>query len=286
MKLGKIAGVSFRFNLFFLFLCILYSYLGLLCEILMIIAALLIHEMAHALVAAGLEIKISEVELFPFGGQAKVQDFTGLEPEKEIYLALAGPLISLSVAAFLYFLDINPGSSNLQFFIKMNFYLAVFNFLPALPLDGGRAFRALISPFIGYKKASRLAAVSGKIIAMAISAYGCYLSYIDFSGANYILIGAFLYWAARREEKNLIYAFMRFLLKKKGELKQKGFLSSRQIVCQFHTPLKAILDSSSPHYYILAVVLDEGHNVIGIYTEAQLIECLLEKGPGATFKDV
>lgn len=252
----------------------------------MIIAALIIHEMAHALVAAGLEIRISEIELLPFGGQAKLHDFTALEPEKEIYLALAGPLISMSVAAFFYFLNINPGSTNLQLFIKINFCLGIFNFLPALPLDGGRALRAALSPLMGYKRSTRLASVSGKLIAIAISGYGAYLSYINFSGANYILIGAFLFWAARREEKYLFYAFMRFLLKKKGELSQKGFLSSRQIVCQIHTPLKVILDSASPRYYILAVVVDEGHNVIGIYTEAQLIECLLEKGPLATFKDV
>ncbi len=284
MRLARIAGIDFKVNKFFLLLCLVYILLGLGQEVLLVTTAVLVHELAHSMVALNLGVKISEVELLPFGGQARVENFTGLEPKKEIYVALAGPLMSLSLAALFFFLL--PDRTDLSgLFININLFLGVFNFLPALPLDGGRVLRAALSRPLGYRKATLRAVFMGKIIAFLLVLTGVYFVYTSRSGANLIIIGLLLYWAASQERKLLAYAFMRFLINKKGQLARHGFMECQQIVAAQDTLVKKILDNSRPSHYLTVLIIGDDESVIGVRSESELIECLLEKGPAASIKD-
>jgi stage IV sporulation protein FB len=284
MILGKVAGIRIRINWLFLLLCAVYTYLGLGIEILVIFAAVLLHELSHTIMAAILKVRVAEIELLPFGGQAKIEDFTGLDPDREIYIALAGPIMSLSLAALFYFL---PPTIPLKtaWLIQINLFLGIFNFLPALPLDGGRILRAWLSLHIGYKRATSISAGVGKGIAVLICAYGGYLLYLQQSGANYILAGIILFWAARREGLLLSYAFMRYLVNKKNELADKGFLASHQVVGFEDTLVKSILESTRPSYYTVVLVLDKQHQPLGLISEAKMIDCLFSQGPRVRLKD-
>jgi len=277
--------VRIRINLFFLLLCALYIALGLTAEVLFILGAVLIHEISHVIMALALGVKVKEIELLPFGGQAKIEDFTGLEPDYEIYIALAGPLISLSVAGVFYFLQARITSSYLPLFININLWLGIFNLCPALPMDGGRILRALLSQAIGYKKATQRAAALGKLIAVGFVLIGFYQIYFQHSGANYVVVGMLLFWAAHREGKLLIYAFMRYLVHKKGELSKHGVLPAQQIISRGDTPIKKILDSTRPSYYLVVMAVDEDDHLIGMRSESELIECFFEKGPGSRLRD-
>lgn len=286
MRLGKFAGVNIKLNWFFLVFSLIYCSLGMGYEILIIFSSVFLHELAHTLMAGILGVKVSEIELLPFGGQSKIEDFTGLDPDREIYIALIGPIFSLSIAGFFYFLYSGPRSDLLQLFIYINFFLGIFNLLPALPLDGGKVMRAFLSKIQGYKKATSTAALFGKIIALCIFLYGSYLSLTTFNGANYIVIGFLLYWSARQEGKFLAYSFMRFLVNKKSELSKSGFLPVKHLVSHEDTLVKKILESSRPSYYLIISILDEKHSIVAVFTEAELIEGLFEKGPLLRLKDL
>ncbi len=265
-------------------LAILYTSLGLGREIIVILSAVFLHEIAHILMALKQGIKVAEIEIMPFGGQAQIEDFTGLDPGKEIYLALAGPMMSLLVAGSFYFLQPYL-DADLQFFININLLLGLFNLLPALPLDGGKVFRSLLSPLLGFKRSTKITAFLGQIIALLLFTGGIYLSFARLTGANYIIVGILLFWAARRESRLLSYSFMRYLLHKKAELARKGFLPCKQLVAYNHTPIKDILNATAPNYYLLVVSLDEKHHPLGMLSEVELIECFLEEGPRILLKD-
>jgi stage IV sporulation protein FB len=284
MKLGTIAGVQLKANPLFLLLLVLYGCLGLMEEAFIILASLLLHEIAHTGMAFIQGVRVAEIELMPFGGQAKIEDFTGLDPEPEIYVALAGPLISLSLAAIFDFLVVSDKPA-VGLFVTFNYFLGIFNLLPALPLDGGRVTRALLSTRIGYRKATVYIALTGKILALGIAGWGAYQTYLQQNAANFIIIGVFLFWAAAREGKLLAYSFMRYLIHKKGELSRQGYLPSHQMVVQPETAIKKILHNTRPTYYILAVIINENHQILEVLTEAELIECLFELGPRATCSD-
>lgn len=285
MVLGRIAGVKIRVNLFFLLLAIIYALLGLGLEITIIVASLLVHEMAHTLVALLLGVKVRDIEILPFGGQARIEDFTGLEPDVEIYIALAGPLVSLFLAALCYFIFPWPNQQMVSFLIRLNLCLGAFNLLPALPLDGGRILRAALSPSRGFKKATRQAALMGQMLGTVLTGAGIYLCFRNWPGINLIVIGIFLFWAARREKLYLSYAFMRFLINKKAELARMGLLTAHQVVAHPQTRIARILDQAQPTHYLLIAIIDPADNIVGIVGEARLIEILLEKGPRATLVD-
>ena len=281
MRFARIAGIEIKINIFFLIIAIIYGFLGLGAEIIIIFASVILHEIAHTIVGSLLGIKIAEIEMFPFGGQASLESFHGLDPVKEVFTAMAGPLCSLSIAAVFYFLPLAPFSEQLDFLIKLNLTLGLFNFLPFLPLDGGRVLRAALSKSIGFKKATRIAATIGKAAGILMVSGGAYLTYYYFSGANLILVGIMLFWSAHQEGKLLMFSFMRFLVRKKGELSARGFLPARQIVSSPEARIKNLLAETMPTYYMLVVVIDKNHGVAGILSEAELIEQLLEDGPAA-----
>lgn len=285
MLVGKIGGIRIRINLLVLLLGGLYAYLGLAVEILLILAAVLIHEIAHVIMARLMGVRVAEVDLLPFGGQAKMEDYTGLDPEQDIYLALAGPAASLSAAGIFYFLQEQIISPYLPMFININLFLGLFNLCPGLPMDGGHILRAVLSKFIGYKRATSRTAALGKIIAVGIMGWGGYQLYYQQSGINFIVVGALLLWAAHREGRLLAYAFMRYLVNKKSELAKHGLLPAQQVVSREDTLLKVILESARPNFYLVVVAMDENDNVVGMHSEAKLIECFFDKGPGARLRD-
>ncbi len=282
MKLGRVAGIGIKVNLLFLLLAIIDVCLGLGLEVLSITVSLIMHEMAHTLVAVFSGVHITEIELLPFGGQARIEDFTGLEPENEIYIALAGPLVSLTLAGFFYFL---PLVQYAKLLFTINLLLGLFNLLPALPLDGGRILRALLSIKQGYKQATQVSSHLGLLISAGLIAYGIYQAFANLNGANYIVIGVFLFWAARREQKYFAFFFMRYLVHKKAELVQKGFLPARHLASYPETPVKKVLAQSQATYYLMVVLLDREDRVIDMLSEARLIETFLTKGPQANLAD-
>ena len=285
MRLGRLAGVRLKVHPLLLLLALVYVWLGLGLEVLLVLKAVLLHELAHLVAARSLQVTVEEVELLPFGGQAKVEDFTGLDPEKETIIAVTGPACSLTLAAVFYFLTPYLSMAKAEFFTTVNLFLGLFNLLPVLPLDGGRILRAQLSRRQGYKKATARVARLGQIAGAALIIWGIYETLSWLTGLNLILAGIILFWSARREGQLLAYSFMRYLVNKKGDLARHGHLPAQQYVSKPETLVKTILQASSPTYYLLVVVISEDHQVQGLVTEAELIECLFEKGPLAKISD-
>lgn len=285
LVIGKIAGVKIRLNLLLLLLGLLYASLGLVREILLVFSAVLLHELAHLLTAYLLNIHIKEIELWPFGGQAQLEDYLALEPEKEILLALSGPLFSLSLAGASYYFAGFFSEPWRTMSFHTNLILAGFNSLPALPLDGGHICQAWLASRIGYRKANRLMSSTGQILGLGMTAAGIYWTLKGGPGVNLVLVGLFLVWAAYRERRFLGFAFMRFLVRKKKELSQAGFLPARQLVGTPVTPIKQLLQTVGPSTYLIVSVVDEQYRIIDFRGEAELIELLLEKGPDARLGD-
>ena len=170
-------------------------------------ASLLLHEIAHSVVARRFGIPIKSITLFLFGGVAELQS----EPQSaraEFWVALAGPVMSLTLslgfwalAGVLSLLQANQALVEiLSYLCVINLVLALFNLVPAFPLDGGRILRAYLwhrqKDLLG---ATEIAAKSGEIVAYVLMALGV-LSLVQggiISGVWYMMIGSFVLTAAR-----------------------------------------------------------------------------------------
>ena len=146
---------------------------------LLFFGSVLFHELSHSVVAQHYKIRVVSITLFLFGGLARIER----EPSKaiqEFNIAIAGPLASGFLACGFFGLTrlfpyIQTVGALATWLARINFTLAVFNLLPGFPLDGGRIFRAIVwGATNNFEKATRVAGVSGKLIACAMILWGAW----------------------------------------------------------------------------------------------------------------
>jgi len=160
-------------------------------------ASVLLHEVGHAVVARALGVPILGISLFPFGGVAKMAGMPR-GPRDEIAIAIAGPLVSLSLAGGLLILSgLAPGGLGvlLGYLARINGMLGLFNLLPALPMDGGRVLRAWLAQRRGFVPATLTAVRVSRAVAWGMMGVGLVSASIWLG-----LIGLFVLMAAGREE--------------------------------------------------------------------------------------
>jgi Zn-dependent protease len=185
---------------------------------LLFFVSLILHELGHALVARRSGIEITGIDLWFFGGVAKMSRDTH-SPGEEFRVAFAGPLVTLAIvglctaigvaldggnfidtAVFERGVTTDPALLLLGYLATINAALFVFNLIPGFPLDGGRIARAIAWKLTGEKaKATRFAGRSGQLIAYAMAGYGVYLMLTGTvaSGLWLAVLALFLAQAAR-----------------------------------------------------------------------------------------
>lgn len=289
MKIGRLLGVNIYLNPFFLALLALFFVAGVLEKGLLAFAVVLVHEFSHTFVARRLNVAVSEVELLPFGGVTRMSGDLTLDPLKETLVAAAGPfsnfcLIGLALASKNYgFWNQSLG----PFFLQCNILIAFFNLLPALPLDGGRVYRAFLAGRIGLKRATYKAAGLGQAWAGLITGAGAVSLAVGWSGLDIIITGLFLLYAATREKISAPYFFIKHLAQKKNELLREGKLPGSFFVALENVPLGQVVKGFVPGKYHLVVVLGtEDLAFMGVAGEDSILEAMLELGLDVPVGDV
>jgi Zn-dependent protease/CBS domain-containing protein len=161
-------------------------------------AGVLLHEFGHSLVALRYGYEIESVTLWLLGGVASFEEF----PEDwrhELVIAVAGPAVSVlvGVGSYAVFLGLPAGFAPARFVLGylavLNVVLAVFNLLPAFPMDGGRILRALLARSQPRAQATQQAAAVGKAFAFGLAILGLFANFF------LILLAFFIYIAAASE---------------------------------------------------------------------------------------
>ncbi len=160
-----------------------------------------LHELGHSLVAMRYGCRAREIVLLPIGGMARM-DCLPRSPRGEMRIVIAGPAVSLALAWLFGSLrgsgsaaPATAGAALADQLHRINLMLALFNLIPSFPMDGGRIFRAWLSPWIGRLAATRLAAWIGQGFAIALIVWALWPPLSLMTAA----LGFFLYHAARME---------------------------------------------------------------------------------------
>lgn len=186
-----------------------YLFMSIIAALLLFVSVLL-HELSHSLVAQAKKIKVESITLFFFGGVAGISD-EDMSPKSEFMMAIAGPLFSLVLAAVFYgIMKLNLGIiwNAITFYLyQLNFVLALFNLIPGFPLDGGRAFRAILYwHYKDLKKATKIAVAGGKLFAGILIFLGILQLIVQIgSGLWLIILGGFLYFISGLSYEQVVF---------------------------------------------------------------------------------
>jgi stage IV sporulation protein FB len=278
MHIARIFNIDIVINIFLIPVIGLVILFGNGKEFAAIFLILVIHEIGHVVMARFLRLNVREIELLPFGGMVRIESIFELNPSNEIIIAAAGPVVNL-LAILIYFLliytGVIPEGSESLFFIDANLLLAGFNLLPALPLDGGRILRAILSRQMGIKRATRIAATGGLILALFLAMTGIYALYYRVINYMLFIMAIFLVYSALKERKSAAYVLMRDITYKKESLLKEGSLPIREIVVLETLPLDAVIRRFVPQRYHYIKVVDEQLKEKGVLSESQIVGGLL-----------
>lgn len=183
-KLGRVSGIDVflhpTFLLLLAFVGLRSGGMGSIFLVSAVFGCVLLHELGHALAARRFGIETEDITLYPIGGVARLRRMPRA-PGAELLIALAGPAVNVLIVLALVatrslgLTDPVGSSSVLGAFrddlIAMNLGLALFNLIPAFPMDGGRVLRALLSGWIGRARATLIAAGIGRALALLFGFY-------------------------------------------------------------------------------------------------------------------
>ncbi|MFK7837439.1 MAG: site-2 protease family protein [Sulfitobacter sp.] len=229
--------------------------------------SLLLHELAHSVVARHLGVPIRTITLFLFGGVAELE----AEPTSartEFWIAIAGPIMSLILAiAFWTLAQIAmvggssvPVTEVISYLAFINLVLALFNLIPAFPLDGGRMLRAFLWHQSGDAlAATKTAARSGAIFAYALMALGIMALFQGgvVAGIWYLLIGLFVLVAARSSYANQLAQTAY------GGISVEQLMSKNPITTSPEVTLAALVNQTMLEHNISFLPVVEGQVLLG-----------------------
>ena len=237
IPVGRLFGIEIRIHLTFVFLLVFLwsttaatqdatAVLRVLGLVGIIFGSVVLHELGHALVARGSGVPAKGIILLPIGGITILDEAHAIpDPinawKRDIRIAVAGPLVNLFIAGLsaLVLLAAIPGFSLtarplldpralLRSIVWANLYLGLFNLLPAYPMDGGRALRAVFSRRVDMVQATQRAVRIGHVFSILMIMLGMLISSrpeTRWDGYWLMMIGFFLFAGAQLEERSAVF---------------------------------------------------------------------------------
>jgi Zn-dependent protease/CBS domain-containing protein len=239
-----------------------------------------LHEFGHILVARRFGVKAPDVTLWPFGGIANLDQIPE-KPSQEFLIAIAGPLVNVAIflLLLLYLGSTTPAAalmqvdeSNVGLAAKLagaNLFLALFNLIPAFPMDGGRILRALLALKFSFARATEIAAAVGQGFAVLLGIFGL------FGNPMLVIIAIFVFFAASGEAGHV-------------QMRQiaRGAIVADAMITKFETlgpqsrvqdAMEALIRTTQKEF----PVVDGAGKLRGVLTRDAMIRALQAHGPNA-----
>jgi Zn-dependent protease/CBS domain-containing protein len=291
VNIGSIAGTAIRIHVtFLLFLIWIFAAgwasagvedaVNSLIFMVLLFACVLAHEFGHIFTARAFGVATPDVTLLPIGGVARLERIPE-KPSQEFLVAIAGPMVNVVIAIVLiavapthlsaeHFAAMeSPKVSMIDRLAEINLFLAIFNMIPAFPMDGGRVLRALLAIKLGHVRATEIAAMIGQWAAFGLGFLGLFYNPL------LIFIAIFVYLAAASEAQVVsLRAMSRDVPVTAAMMTQFAALTPDEHI---DAAVQTLLSTSQNVF----PVVDGGQRLIGVVGRGEIIRALRELGPTA-----
>lgn len=234
--------------------------------------SLTLHELCHVLMAKSLKVNVHTIELQPCGFTARIKE-SSIPIKDELAIALCGPAFSIvcgcvamSAISFIGF-----QTHLLMSFALFNIVLGAMNLLPALPLDGGRILKAVLSLFFSPYVCSSICIFTGLILSSTIILSGIYGTYMDIVNFTVPLIGVLILLGTVCEIKHKPHAKLNAMLKRSNAVERIGRLAVTVHAMSASLDVKTAISMFNMNKYNVVDVIDNNLNVIATLDEGTLM---------------
>ena len=288
-KIGRVFGIDVKIHWTFFLLLAFFAYLGFsnggsvaaAVTASVIIVALffcvLLHEFGHSLVAQRFGIEVPDITLLPIGGLARLKSLPE-NPWDEIKIAIAGPLVNVVLAPLFFAgafvlgadllrpVNVLEGAASvgqiLAYLGIMNLALAVFNLIPAFPMDGGRILRGLLATRFGAVRSTDIASSVGQVFAV-----GFFILAFVANTFTLALVAIFIFFGASGEAG---FVRQREMMRGLTVADVMGSKRRTETITPYHN-FGQVFDAVLHGYQEDFPVVDEDGRLVGILTRAEIM---------------
>jgi Zn-dependent protease/CBS domain-containing protein len=296
-EVAKLFGIPLKIHVTFLLLLLFVAMAGAhvdqpggvlqgILTVVFVFAGVVVHELAHSLMARRYGVNVRGIVLLPIGGVSQMEQMPE-DPKQEIKVSVAGPVTSLALAGIFYLLASVLGQKLywgkdwfftgdlLPKLYLINLMLGLFNILPAFPMDGGRVLRGILATRLDHLRATKVAVEIGQALAILMFFFG-----IFYLGSLWLaLIAVFIYLGAEGEEHaTMVRAALR------GVPVTRAMLTHIETADPADT-LASVVEKAC-HSLQVDFPVVEGDRVVGLLPKEVIFPAIHEKSPDTPVSEI
>lgn len=244
-------------------------------DVLLSFIFILIHELSHYAVAKLYNVETEKIVVHPLGAAIELENVDYLPQKKEIILFVVGPLVNLILAVIFYGLYTGYESSDLLLKCsEINITLSMFNLLPAIPLDGAKILKSVLSIHTLYKEAHTIVVYISYVLGVIFIGGFIFLCFYKKINIFMLIIGIMILIESRRQKKEVMYIIMGDVVKKRYRFIKKRYIMNNFISVYYKEQLLKLLSFTEKNKYYIFIILDDDMKRIAEITEQEVVEAL------------
>ncbi len=236
-------------------------------------AAIVIHEISHIVVSVAQGRKLYCIRIFIIGISAIFyEDY--YKDTNFFLIYIAGPISNLLISLVCVLINTYylTKSDNIHFFILTNVFLALFNLLPVLPLDGGKILRDILISKMGLFKAHKYSKSMSRGLGLLIILTGIIQLHDNMYNFSLLFLGGYIFYCLKYDESEVYFMNIKNLVYKRSRFLKKGIYPGRELVVIKSMRLGDVVKNMDFDRIHIIYVLDENMRLVKVFTEQEIID--------------
>lgn len=248
--------------------------LGWKSEIFLSFLFIIIHELSHYCAARALNVEVEKFNIHPLGTTIELQSIDELSHKEEIIIFSVGSLSNVILAGVFFGIYKWCGIELMYKCFEINLTLGIFNFIPAVPLDGAKILKSILSLKILFKNAHNIVVYSSFIIAAMFLLIFIINIFDGKINISILLISIMIFIESYKEKGRVMYIIMGDIIRKQKKFLKSKYIFNRMISVHYKESLLSLLGYTNKNRYHIFMVLDDNMKMLGEITEQEVVEAL------------